>query len=103
MKVELISYAIRKNAQESYSLKAPIEQNNYALYLGEDNEHVWIHPFYVGTFKGDNVPQVIMGSVSRLMIRDIIIHDDERLLQYITNIPFGDMKHKGLTTFEDNE
>ena len=31
MKVELISYAIRKNAQESYSLKAPIEQNNYAL------------------------------------------------------------------------
>jgi hypothetical protein len=98
MKVELIQYFIRTAAQEFYSLKAPKENKNYALYLGEDDEHMWIHPIFIGT--KDKVPFIYFGSVSRFMIGDIIIYDDEELMEYITDAPFGEMKHKGLSIFD---
>ena len=100
MKVELIKYYIRQEAQKNYSLlKAPYTQDNYALYLGEDESHIWIHPLIGKNLNDDN--PIIFLSFMRLMVGDVIICNDEDMLEKgITNIPFSDMKYVGLTTFD---
>jgi hypothetical protein len=83
-----------------YSVQAPINKANYALYLGEDNEHVWLHPIVVGTHMGETIPEVCFLSVSRFIKDNIIIYSDEVLHEYITDAPFGDMKHIGSSIFD---
>jgi hypothetical protein len=101
MKVELIRYAIKsKVIQELYSRQASIYTQNYALYLGEDDEHIWLYPIAAGTPMGKTIPEVCFLSVSRFVKEDIIIYPDEVLLDHITDIPFGEMKHKGLSIFD---
>ena len=42
MKVELIRYAIKsKEIQELDPRQASMDTQNYALYLGEDDEHIY--------------------------------------------------------------
>ena len=100
MKVELIDFYIKKDSQQFYSLQAPEDKHNYALYLGEDEEHTWIHPLYVGTRQGSTIPEVIIGSVSRFVNSDIVIRIDSEIEKYATPVPFGDMKHKGKSVFD---
>ena len=98
MKVELIRYAIKsKEIQELDPRQASMDTQNYALYLGEDDEHIWLYPIIV---MGKTIPEICLLSVSRFVKGDIIIYPDEVLLDYITDIPFGEMKHKGLSMLD---
>jgi hypothetical protein len=95
MKVELVRYYIRSESSEFYTLKAPENKINYAIYLGEDEEHIWLHPLAVVTRLKEPIPQVAFLSVSRCIRSDVYLYKDADLKEFITNIPFGDMVYKG--------
>ncbi len=111
MKVELVRFYVKPAALELYSigtLGGPMTPMNYAekdnrlgLYMGEDDDHVWILPLIMGQVLDDEgkpktEPRIIVGSVTRFCIEDVVISEPD---DYITDCPFGDMKWKGGSVF----
>jgi hypothetical protein len=100
MKVELVQFYIRKDAVDFYNPTYRKEDRTLGIYLGEDEDHVWIHPINMG-YKLKDASQnntekkpIIFLSMFRGMINDIIIEEPDEDY-YIADCGFGDMKYQG--------
>jgi hypothetical protein len=96
MKVELVQFYVKKESVCFYSGNFTYESKSLGLYLGEDNEHVWIQPLVYAKTSYDNTFR-IYASMSRFLINDVVISEPEI---NIDKIPFGEMKYHGESIFD---
>jgi len=105
MKVELVKFYVKPEFLQFYSFGTLEHQtirdyaeddHRIAIYLGEDEDHVWLLPLFYGhLLNDDNTPQsknrVIISSVQRFVKRDVVLSEPK---DFISD-PFGDMIYEG--------
>jgi hypothetical protein len=99
MKVELVQFYIRKEAVGFYNPTYREEDRTLGIYLGEDEDHVWIHPINMGYRFEDaqhstNKKPIIFLSLFRGMIHDVVMQEPDEDFN-IVDFGFGDMKYQG--------
>lgn len=110
MKVELVKFYVKPEFLQFYTFGTFDHQvvRNYAendhriaIYLGEDEEHVWLLPLFHGQILNDDEtpqtkPRIIISSVQRFVKRDVVLSEPK---DFITG-PFGDMIYEGQSLLE---
>ena len=105
MKVELVKFYVKDEALQFYTSGTLQHQtvrdfaksdNRLAIYLGEDEEHIWLLPLFYGhVLNDDNTPKsknrIIISSVQRFVKDDVVLDEPG---DYITE-PYGDMIYEG--------
>ena len=106
MKVELVKFYVKDDRLQFYTIGTlggehsvrdfAKSDERIAIYLGEDDEHVWLLPLIYGHLLDDfNIPKsknrTIISSVQRFVKDDVVLSEPE---DYITE-PYGDMIYKG--------
>lgn len=98
MKTELVSFYVIDSALSRYSTNGVAslfskQDRRLALYVGEDEEHIWLHPLFSGSLTEDKnqIPRIIISSVVRFVKDDVVIQEPQD--QYFSKWVFGDMKY----------
>ena len=106
MKVELVKFHVKDDRLQFYTFGTlggePFvrdyakDDQRIAIYLGEDEEHIWLLPLFYGhVLNDDNTPKsknrIIISSVQRFVKDDVVLDEPG---DYITE-PYGDMIYEG--------
>jgi len=112
VKVELVKFYVKSASLQFYSSFGPLsgprvlqayaeEDERIAIYLGEDDKHIWLLPLLYGHLLDDfDIPKskdrIIISSVQRFVKDDVVLSEPG---DYITE-SFGDMIYRGGSVLE---
>ena len=111
MKVELVKFYVKDDRLQFYTIGTlggehfvrdfAKSDERIAIYLGEDEEHVWLLPLFYGHLLDDfNIPKskdrIIISSVQRFVKDDVVLSEPG---DYVTE-PFSDMIYEGRSLLE---